>query len=132
MDVFGNPPGEMQTQVMASLGLIIFQIGLAAALLKLAVDNIRAAFENPSHWPEITMVVSIFLMLMFDVQLLGTIMQTAPRSMIGLFPGELIDNVFSGVVISGGAGKLADALKKAANKKQEHHDANIVAIKNGH
>ena len=117
----------------SGLALIVVRVVLISALLKLAVDNARGMVRwgDRDWWPEISCALAVLLAYVYDIGLVGAVMETAPKDVL-LAPGNWLDNLVTGMAFAGGAGKLADALKEAAERNREIHEANLVRIKNGH
>tara|TARA_Y100000310_G_C20634492_1_gene790454 strand:- start:1421 stop:1780 length:360 start_codon:yes stop_codon:yes gene_type:complete len=118
----------MDENITQQLTLLVFQIALLSGVVKLAMDNVRAAIKNPSRWPEITLAVSVILCFAFQYGILSVIMQGPPQDLFGFIPTGWMDFVVTGLAIAGGAGRFADMLKEAARKKNEIHQ---VKVKNG-
>ena len=121
-------PFNTEQAITQSLGLVVFQVGLLSGIIKLAIDNVKAAIENPSHWPEVTLGVAVVSCFAFEYGVLQIVMQKGPVNLFGLIPTLWLDFVITGLAIAGGAGKFADMLKKATQKKQELHE---LKVKNG-
>ena len=108
----------METTAAERLALLVFQFALLSGILKLAVDNVKAARINPSWWPEVTLVIGVVVCIVFDFRMIQTIVQTMPRSLFGMLDGGYADNVFTGLALAGGAGGIADILRDAAKQKK--------------
>ena len=114
-------PFEAQNMINNNLGLVIFQLGLLSAIVKLAIDNVKATidgFTSGKYWPIVGMVALLIFCAAYEWDIVNIIMNAkAPKAILGLNVAQFLGMLITAMAAAGGAGALKDALKKAGQRR---------------
>lgn len=113
----------MEQSIDQNLGLVIFQLGLLSAVVKLAIDNIKAiidGFQDGKYWPVVGLVALLVLAVAYEWDIVNIIMNAkVPKAILGLNVAPFLGILLTAMAAAGGAGKLKDALKKAGERRDK-------------